>query len=207
MIIEQYGIKLIRVTADDLELIRHWRNQPFIRDTMQFREYITEEMQKEWFGKINNKYNYYFVIVSENKKIGIINCKGTEADGRVAEGGIFIWDKEYWGTPVPVFASLTVLECVFEVFQSGATSLITVARNNERALYFNKMLGYSESENDKQSEFVKLFLTKDNYFKKTCKLKKAAILYCKGEAKLKILGEENDVQVEEINEYLRKNKS
>ena len=73
MIVEQYGVTYSRVTEADIELIRHWRNQPFIRDTMQFKEYITPEMQKKWFERINNKYNYYFLIEVDGNKRGLIN--------------------------------------------------------------------------------------------------------------------------------------
>jgi hypothetical protein len=68
MIVEQYGLKYTRVTEQDLETLRYWRNQSFIRNTMQFKDYITPVMQKTWFQKVNNKYNYYFIIQHESKK-------------------------------------------------------------------------------------------------------------------------------------------
>lgn len=203
MIVEQYGVKYTRVKEEDIELIRYWRNQPFIRDTMQFREYITSEMQKKWFERINNKYNYYFIIEVHGKKIGLINCKDTEPNTRIAEGGIFIWDKEYWGTPIPGFAALTMLECIFELFKSGDVSVVTVARSNARALSFNKKLGYVETEQKSSGEFVKLVLTKEMYYKKTVKLKRAAEIYT-GSAGMKIHATESDLLVDEINDYLRK---
>src|SRR6202007_2603663 len=141
----------------------YWRNQPFIRETMQFKEYITPNMQLNWFNRINNKFNYYFLIQDQNKKIGLISCKDTEPDTSVAEGGIFIWDKEYWGTPIPVFASLTMLEAIFEILESGDKSIATVLATNKRALEFNKLLGYEVSGKDKTGDFLKLTLTKENY--------------------------------------------
>ena len=57
--LSQYGVTLKRVTEHDIEEIRYWRNQPFIRNTMQFRKHITKKMQQEWFQSINNKYNYW----------------------------------------------------------------------------------------------------------------------------------------------------
>ena len=74
MIAEQYGIKYSRVKINDLELLRYWRNQAYIRNTMQYKEYITPKMQQVWFEKINNKYNYYFIVEHQHKKIGLINC-------------------------------------------------------------------------------------------------------------------------------------
>ena len=204
MIIEQYGVLYRRVREADIELIRYWRNQDFIRDTMQYRDYITKEMQLAWFKKINNKYNYYFIIETEGKKIGLISCKDTAPDTRVAEGGIFIWDKQYWGTPIPGFASLTILQCVFEVFKSGDTSLITVAKSNHRALVFNKRIGYEIFEETKDGMFYKLRLTRAMYEKKTVKLNRAAAIYCNGNGNLQIRAEESDLLADEINAYLRK---
>ena len=203
MIVEQYGVKYIRVREEDIELIRYWRNQPFIRDTMQYKEYITPEMQKKWFERINNKYNYYFIIEVNNKKIGLINCKDTEPNTRIAEGGIFFWDKSFWGTPIPGFAAITMLQCIFEIFKSGDTSIVTVAKTNERALTFNKRLGYVIDETFSAGDFYRLVLTKEMYYRKTTKLKRAAELYCNGNSKISIQASPNDLLVDEINDFLR----
>ena len=204
MIVEQYGVKYTRVTEQDIELIRYWRNQPFIRDTMQFKEYITPEMQNKWFEKINNKYNYYFIIEADTKKIGLINCKDTDPNTRIAEGGIFIWDQNYWGTSIPVLASLTILECMYEVLNVSARSIVVVAKNNTRALIFNKLLGYEIFEEYKNDLFYKLILTKEHYFERTCKLKKAARLYSKGQSQIKIIATESDLLSDDLNNYIRK---
>lgn len=202
MIVEQYGVKYTRVREEHIELIRYWRNQPFIRDTMQFREYITPEMQKAWFDKINNKYNYYFIIEVEGKKIGLINCKDTEPNTRIAEGGIFLWNKEYWGTPIPGFAALTMLQCVFEIFRSGDASVVTVSKNNSRALAFNKRLGYEVNGETPDGEFLKLILTREMYDKTTSRLKKAAGLLSNGNSEIKITAKQSDLLADEINSYL-----
>jgi len=205
MIVKQYGLVYKRIQEEDIELVRYWRNRPFIRNTMQFQEYITEEMQKEWFRKINNKYNYYFLIECENKKIGLINCKDTNEE-RIAEGGIFIWDKEYWFTPIPAFASLTMLEAIFEVFKSGDTSVITVLKNNLIALKFNQHLGYTIYYEDEKK--YKLKLTLNDYFAKTYKLKKAAALFVgKEKSKIEIIAEPSNLLDDKINAYLLSKKS
>ncbi len=203
MIVEQYGVKYTRVREEDIELIRYWRNQPFISETMQFKDYITPEMQKKWFEKINNKYNYYFIIEIDNKKIGLINCKDTQPNTRIAEGGIFLWDKDYWGTPIPGFAALTMLQCIFEIFKSGDVSVVTVAKTNARALSFNKRLGYEITEDSKRNDFLKLVLTKETYYQKTIKLKRAAELFCGGKPEINIKAAESSLLVDEINSYLR----
>jgi RimJ/RimL family protein N-acetyltransferase len=206
MIVEQYGLRYIRVTEHDIELIRYWRNKDFIRDTMQFKEYITHEMQRQWFQKINDKYNYYFIIEADNQKIGLLNYKDPAPNTKSAEGGIFIWEQDYWGTPIPVLASLTMLECMYEVLNLGDNSVITVAKNNQRALTFNKILGYEIYEEYKDNLFYKLILTKERYFEKTSKLKKAAALYCKGNTQIKIIASESNLLSTDLNNYIRKTK-
>lgn len=207
MIAEQFGLVYKRVTQEDIELIRHWRNQPFIRDTMQFREYITPEMQQKWFESINNKFNYYFIIQADGKDVGLINCKNADPTTREAEGGIFIWDQSYWDTPIPVFAALTMLEGVFEIFGASGASTATVSKNNKKALQFNKMLGYEIVQGSESNEFVKLILTKERYLQKTKKLKKAAQLYSNDFSELKLtITESEDLLSDEIIAYINQKK-
>lgn len=206
MIVEQYGLRYIRVSETDIEALRYWRNQEFIRNTMQFKEYITPQMQKEWFQKINNKYNYYFIIEHDNKKIGLINCKDTIPDTKIAEGGIFIWDKSYWGTMIPAFASLTMLQAVFEYFKSGEESIITVAHNNRVALDFNIMLGYEINKNESDNDYYKLHLSKEKYFTYCKKLINAAAIYNKGNSEFILKASPSDLLIDEINNYIIQNK-
>jgi RimJ/RimL family protein N-acetyltransferase len=202
MIVEQYGLKYTRVTKNDIELLRYWRNQPFIRETMQFKEYITPEMQMQWFNKINNKFNYYFIIETEGNKIGLINCKDAEPNTKIAEGGIFIWDKNYWGTTVPSFASLTMLQAVFEIFKSGTESIATVACNNIEALKYNEKLGYEIKSKTADGMFYKLHLTMENYEKFCKKLIKAAALLDDSKSQFILKSKTSDLLSEEINQYI-----
>lgn len=202
MIVEQYGVKYHRVTEGDLETIRYWRNQPHIRSVMQYREYITPSMQREWFRRINNPHNYYFVITCNNRQIGLINCKDTAPDTRIAEGGIFIWEEEFWGTPVPVFAALTMLEAVFEVFQSGDASVVTVLKENKRALDFNRLLGYEISGENESGDCYRLVLTKEKFLRHSPRLKKAGAIFSGGKSSLTINASPGPLFTSEVNAVL-----
>ncbi|MES2515235.1 MAG: GNAT family N-acetyltransferase [Bacteroidota bacterium] len=206
MIVEQYGLTYSRVTEKDLELLRYWRNQSYIRDTMQFKEYITPQMQLAWYKNINNKYNYYFIIEDDHKKVGLINCKDAAPDNKLAEGGIFIWEKSYWGTPIPALASLTMLQAVFEVFKSGDGSIATVACDNKVALDFNKMLGYEIIGKTPDGNYYKLHLTKDKYHSHCKKLINAATILNSGKSQFVIHASADSTLADEINDYIQKNK-
>ena len=203
MIVEQYGLKYTRIAESDLELVRYWRNQDYIRNVMQYKEYITPQMQKTWFKKIDNKSNYYFIIHHNGNKIGLINCKETGSNLHIAEGGIFIWEKKYWGTNIPAFASLSMLQAVFEIFKSGTSSMATVAIENEKALSFNKMLGYEIVGATEDGSCYKLLLTIERYFLKTKKILKAANLLSDNNSEFKLYAEVNEKQTDEINNYIK----
>lgn len=205
MIVEQYGLKYIRVTKEHIETLRYWRNQSYIRDTMQFKEYITPIMQLAWFNKINNKHNYYFIIEHDSRKIGLINCKDVVPDTKLAEGGIFIWEKKYWGTVIPAFASLTMLQAVFEIFKSGDESIATVDCNNKVALAFNQMLGYEIKRKTEDEKFFKLHLTKDKYFTHCKKLIRAASIFHHGNTDFKMYATPGELLIDEINTYIKQN--
>ena len=89
-----YGVTLRRLTHDKIEKLRQWRNDPKIQQYMNYREYITSEMQERWFQTINNDNNLYFIIEYEGKEVGIINIKDIDYENKRGERGIFIYDDD-----------------------------------------------------------------------------------------------------------------
>ena len=75
MILTKGNISFRRLTIDDIELVRNWRNSQQINQYMAFRDYITPEMQVAWFHSINNMNNLYFIIEYKNEKVGVFNGK------------------------------------------------------------------------------------------------------------------------------------
>ena len=60
--ISKYDVDLHRLTKDKIEEVRQWRNDPKISQFMEYRDYITPEMQDAWFKRIDNDRNYYYII-------------------------------------------------------------------------------------------------------------------------------------------------
>lgn len=168
----KYGITLRRITENDIELVRQWRNHPDIMNTMQFREHITPEMQKKWFGSINNFNNFYYIIHYKNEKIGLINNKNVNWAERTSEAGIFIWDETH--DFAPLLASLLLCEAGFYIFQGG-DSFITTLRTNRKAIEYNLMLGYILHKDDPAEATLQYRLTRNNFEKHTLKLREAAL--------------------------------
>jgi UDP-4-amino-4,6-dideoxy-N-acetyl-beta-L-altrosamine N-acetyltransferase len=174
MIIEQYGVTLKRLTLEDIELVRYWRNHPVIQKTMIYQVHITKEQQLKWFHSINNKFNYYFLIIYDGITLGVLNAKNISEEKRTSEGGIFIWENSEKYDLIPAFSSLASLNVIFKVIDFMEKSIIQVRRDNPKAIYYNTVLGYKVNEQLSTTENCFLELTKSDYFENTMKLNKVA---------------------------------
>jgi hypothetical protein len=142
---------------------------------MEFRGNISPEMQRDWFRSVDNFDNFYFIIEYEGKKIGLINSSHIEWDTVSSEGGIFLWDEQYYETFVPVWASLCLLETTYFVLGAG-TSTIKTLKDNERAKKLNIHLGY-ELQPGQEDVYNQIYvLTAESFKLHAHKLIKAATL-------------------------------
>jgi hypothetical protein len=71
----KHDIRLKKILKSDLELIRNWRNSDYVKQFMVFQDFITPQMQEEWYLKVDNAYNFYFIILNQNIPIGLANIK------------------------------------------------------------------------------------------------------------------------------------
>ena len=172
MKLEKYDIVLNRLTHDKIEMIRNWRNSSKIARFMEFREYITPEMQEKWFKSIDNENNFFFIIEYEKKEIGLINIKDVDYEQKTGEGGIFIFDDAYLNSDVSFRANLCISDFFFETL--GMEKLIVhILSDNKRAIKYNLMFGYEKQPNQEKINNQLYCLEKEIYFKKRsliCKL-------------------------------------
>lgn len=202
LILEQYGVRLVRIQEKDIELIRTWRNNPDVAGFMEYRKHITAEEQKIWFRSINNKNNYYFIIEYEGKKVGLINSKNYDPKVGFGEGGIFISDKDYINSFAAVFASLCLLNFMFEKIAVSQVSRVRVLKSNERAIQYNKLLGYKLMPGQEEIENQLYELHISDYKTIGSKLNKTASLLSGGNSELKFSGEKSEVNMDAINALL-----
>lgn len=172
MIIQGYGVKLIRLNRDYLELLRVKRNSEKIRQFMEYREEISPEMQEEWFRKIDTEKDAYFIIFENEIPVGMIN--GSEIDWEKKEtrsGGIFIWEESHWKTDLPLRASLLLTD--ISMLLGMERTYAKILRDNTNAIRFNTELGYElmpDQENEYNQSYV---LHRENYLRKTKRLHEA----------------------------------
>ena len=140
MKISNYGVELISLTESDLELVRTWRNQADVAESMFYQEEISPEMQQNWFNSLDES-SLYLVIEKEGVKIGVINVKDINWRTRVGEAGIFIGDSKYRHSTVPLQAVFALMDAFFFEFNFAKLNA-QVRRENDDAIDFNIQLGY-----------------------------------------------------------------
>ena len=173
MIIRNFGITLSQLTLEDIELVRYWRNSKEISSVMEYQKFITEEEQKKWYNSLNPLSDFYFLINYKGVKVGLIHTSHINWKNKTADAGLFIWDKDYLGTHIPVLASLAILECFFENF--GLQNYFAkVSRENSVAVRYNLTLGFRLHEKSNDGSFDFYVLEKENYLIASEKLKRFA---------------------------------
>jgi UDP-4-amino-4,6-dideoxy-N-acetyl-beta-L-altrosamine N-acetyltransferase len=170
----RFGISLIRIREEHLELVRQQRNDPEIRKYMEFQDEITPEMQMKWFKSIDNIENYYYIIEFDGRNIGLIHNKNVDWQTKNSESGIFIWDRNSLSTHAALFASLCFCEIGFYIFQGG-DSVIKVRKDNHRAIEYNRLIGFELYDENFSDEFNLYMLTKENFERKSMQYRKLAL--------------------------------
>ena len=190
----KYGLTLKRLTEEDLELLRTWRNSSQVNKFMEFRDYITPEEQLEWFNSINTPDNFYYIIIYNGEKIGMINEKGFDRFGKqTSESGLFLSSDKYKNSYVPVFASLILLEMSF-FFLGGKDSYIRILQENLSSISYNKQLGYVLCPGQENIKNQKYILTRENFVAKTNKVRKAALKISGGDKNMYLVWEKEDYE-------------
>lgn len=149
MELSKYGVKLKRLTKDKIELVRNWRNDPKISQFMEYREYITPEMQENWFKKIDNENNFFFIIEFEGNDIGLINIKDVDYDKKEGEAGIFIYNSDFLNSTISFQSVLNMFDFCFGDLRLN-TIIAHILKDNIRAIKYNTALGFKKVPTKKE---------------------------------------------------------
>lgn len=145
--IKRWGIELHPLKSNHLELLRTWRNSDFVRNTMQFQEYISESSQLVWFDSLRISNSRYFMIYNGSEFVGCCNIKNIDQRTLIGEGGVFLGESRFQ-------KSLDAVKAVFLMYhwsfmKKGLQGAICeVLLDNSRATKLNKMLGFSMEVHD-----------------------------------------------------------
>ncbi|MBR5237253.1 MAG: GNAT family N-acetyltransferase [Paludibacteraceae bacterium] len=125
-----------------------WRNDPevFKYTGNVYNNIITLETELAWIRRvIQNENEYRCAILVDDEYVG--NIYLTDITRTTAAYHIFIGNKDFWGKGVARTASELILEYAFDVLKLEYVYL-RVKRENERALWLYKSLGFIIEESD-----------------------------------------------------------
>jgi len=107
-------IRLEKLTIDDIELIRKWRNSPEVSQYMYSENYISEEEQRQWFNKIDNEVrSIYWIIEYEGKKLGLVSLKGIDYTLSSCYWAFYLGNLSVRGAGIGAKVEYNVIEYVF----------------------------------------------------------------------------------------------
>ncbi len=167
----KYGITLRSLSVSDIERVRIWRNQEFVRLNMEYQRIVTEDDQKKWFSELDNSANHYFIFSYKNKDIGMVNLKNVNWNKLTAEAGIFIGTKEFINTYIPFVTTIILMEFAFEELKLNSL-MAKIRILNKNAILFNERLGYTFREPINE-EYAYYECLKDNFMLATHSLKRS----------------------------------
>jgi RimJ/RimL family protein N-acetyltransferase len=170
-----YGVALQRLTIDDIELVRQWRNHPEVARYMLSAEYISPEQQSAWFARTDQAVDRAYYLVRYNGQptafASVTSTDGTAlADSDALEAAIYLApDSRCRGNVLAFAPALALNDACFDRLDCGCL-IARVKQDNEAALRFNSQMGYQETGRDQGLVFMQLIKTR--YDAATAQLKK-----------------------------------
>lgn len=203
LILVRFHLLLTRVTREDIEEIRQGRNLDHVRLQHLYQEHITKEEQEAWFDKVDNRWNYFFIIRTHGKKVGLVYVKDFTEGMASSTCGVFIWDQDSLSSRVPILAILTVLDFFFGELRGQGTESI-VLRRNTAAMKMNEFFGFA-FEDTEDPERVRIRMDLERYLRQRERLLKFAARVVKDPTARDLVlgGEVDERNFDIINDRLR----
>lgn len=166
MIIEKFGIRLLRLQEEHIELLRTWRNAEKIRRFMEFRDQITTEMQQKWYQSLDPLCDMYFMVEYQGQLVGMIHTSNINIESGTGDAGLFIYNDELQSTHLPVLASLSMVDVMFGMFRLKRL-YAKVMEGNAVAERYNRNLGFEKMATPAASGFQLYELRNSKYWETT----------------------------------------
>lgn len=139
-------LRIRPLAVKDLELLRSWRNDPYISRYFRKIEYITSTQQRQWFKRyLEEAYIYYWTIEEESKPIGSLSLYDIrESEGVI--GKFMIGDPTSHGKGYGYKAFIMALKVGFEQLQLENIK-VTVHEKNIPAKRIYELIGFEVIDN------------------------------------------------------------
>jgi UDP-4-amino-4,6-dideoxy-N-acetyl-beta-L-altrosamine N-acetyltransferase len=138
----RYGVKMVTLAQDDIEMVRQWRNDPKIANLMLDKTHITSEMQQCWFDRLEHATDqFYYLVWFKDQPIGVASLTKVNRDVGCCEPGMYIYVDEYRNNIVPFCVAFALNDLAFDVL--GLSQLLgKIFTSNQSSVRFHEACGY-----------------------------------------------------------------
>ena len=127
----------------DLNLIRYWRNQEYVRSAMLTDHIISEEEHQNWFVSIaGNNQCIYQIVAYKDADIGVSCIKEIDRKNDTCLWGFYLGDP-FARPGIGAALEYLSLDYIFETLQMRKV-WVEVLISNQNALSMNKSFGFQE---------------------------------------------------------------
>jgi RimJ/RimL family protein N-acetyltransferase len=172
--IQAYGVVLQRLSRNNIERVRQWRNHPEVSRHMLSADHISPEQQQAWFERVDGAADRAYYLASYKDEptafASVTSEDGTAlAEAKTLEAAIYLApDSRCRGTVLAFAPALALNDACFD--NLPCTRLVArVKQDNEAALRFNTQMGYRETGRD--DALIYLQLDRSSYQDATGRIK------------------------------------
>ena len=133
-------VKWKKLSAEHIEMVRHWRMRPEITKGMYTDPVISESDQIKWFERVSNDpAQMYWVVYEDDKPVGLASIVHIDDRNKSCETGVYFAEKHDFTTVM--INTATFLKLVFDVFDLNRLES-NIMSNNKRVVRYHELQGF-----------------------------------------------------------------
>lgn len=130
------------LTADDLELVRTWRNSAAVAQYMYTDAPVSAEQQQAWFARIRQDASKeYWLIWHQNRPVGVANLYALNPEARSCYWAFYLGDENLRGSGIGAKVEMAILDYVFEERKLNKL-LCEVFVSNDKVIAMHEKFGF-----------------------------------------------------------------
>lgn len=163
-------ITLKKLTIDDIEIVRKWRNSKEVSSYMYNENYISEEQQIKWYENINWNNSIYWIIEYNGKKLGLASINSIDRALQSCYWAFYLGDTSVRGVGIGGKVEYNVLKYVFEELNLNKLRC-EVFVSNDKVIKMHEKFGFRREayyrehckKNQKYEDVVGLAILKSEW--------------------------------------------
>ena len=130
------------LTAEDLEMVRAWRNSEAVAQYMYTATPVTAAQQQAWFAQVSaDASKHYWIISHQGKPVGVANLYDINADFRSCYWAFYLGEENLRGSGLGAKVEMAVLTHVFDERKLNKL-LCEVFVSNDKVVAMHEKFGF-----------------------------------------------------------------